>query len=76
MVEVAGQIYARSVGARLTIETARGAHILYEVGGFAQSHALTMLFATLGVPAVRARTLGPGALGGGLSLRRTGDDVP
>jgi flagellum-specific ATP synthase len=47
MVEVAGPIYAMSVGARLTIETGPGSDIPCEVVGFTQGHALAMPFASL-----------------------------
>jgi len=46
MIEVAGPIYAMSVGARLTIETG-GKSIPCEVVGFSGSHALEMPFAAL-----------------------------
>jgi flagellum-specific ATP synthase len=47
MVEVAGPIYAMSVGARLTIETGPGSGIPCEVVGFTRGHALAMPFASL-----------------------------
>ncbi len=47
MVEVAGPIYAMSVGARLNIETGAGAPIPCEVVGFADGNALVMPFAAL-----------------------------
>jgi flagellum-specific ATP synthase len=46
MIEVAGPIYAMSVGARLTIETG-GKPIPCEVVGFSGGHALAMPFAAL-----------------------------
>ena len=47
MVEIAGPIYAMSVGARLTIETGIGKPIPCEVVGFHEGHALAMPFAAL-----------------------------
>ena len=47
MVEIAGPIYAMSVGARLNIETDAGKPIPCEVVGFAGPHALAMPFAAL-----------------------------
>lgn len=47
MVEIAGPIYAMSVGARLNIETGVGKMIPCEVVGFHDGHALAMPFAAL-----------------------------
>jgi len=47
MVEVAGPIYAMSVGARLNIETTADKPIPCEVVGFSGKHALAMPFASL-----------------------------
>jgi flagellum-specific ATP synthase len=47
MVEVAGPLYAMSVGARLNIETGPGRVIACEVVGFSGNHAIAMPFASL-----------------------------
>ena len=47
MVEVAGPLHAMSVGARIVIETGRGADIPCEVVGFSGENALLMPFAAL-----------------------------
>jgi flagellum-specific ATP synthase len=47
MIEVAGPVYAMSVGARLTIVTDTGAGIPCEVVGFSGGHALAMPVAAL-----------------------------
>jgi flagellum-specific ATP synthase len=47
MVEVAGPLYAMSVGSRLTIESGSGLAVPCEVVGFSGQHALAMPFAAL-----------------------------